>query len=140
VFTPNRQFRLQVLVDDLPLHEYPYQAEWFIEGMIGRNFRLRIGKTQRSRRVVTVMSVDGLSIMDGKPAKADRSGYILEAGDESLDIPGWRLNEKEVAAFVFSSMPEAYASQMGKPTNIGVIGATFFYEQVLEYSLDDFDT
>ena len=130
MFTPNGQFTLQVLVDDLPLQEYPYQTERFIEGMIGRQFQLRIGKAQLSRRVVAVISVDGLSIMDGKPAKADGSGYIIEAGNESLDIPGWRLNDQEVAAFIFASLPEAYAAQMGKPANIGVIGAKFFYEQL----------
>jgi hypothetical protein len=75
------------------------------------------------------MSVDGLSIMDGKSAKANGRGYVLELGEQSFDIPGWRLNDEEVAAFVFAAVPDAYASQMGKPTNMGVIGATFFYER-----------
>src|SRR5690242_1413855 len=129
MFTDDRQFDLQVLVNGRPLQEYAYQGEWFVEGMIGRNFTLRLGKVQLYRRAVAVISVDGLSIMDGKPAKADGSGYIIESGDRYIEIPGWRLNDKEVAAFFFSSLPEAYASQMGKPTNIGVIGAKFFYEQ-----------
>jgi hypothetical protein len=134
MFTQNGQFFLQILVNDLPLQEYPYQAERFVEVLLGRNFRLRIGKKQLFQRAVAVMSVDGLSIMDGKSAKANGRGYVLELGEQSFDIPGWRLNDEEVAAFVFAAVPDAYASQMGKPTNIGVIGATFFYERAPEQS------
>jgi hypothetical protein len=132
MLTQNGQFDLQILVNDQPLQEYPYQGERFVAGIMGSNFKLRISKTQLYRRAVAVISVDGLSIMDGKPAKADGSGYIIESGAGSFDIPGWRLNEQEVAAFFFASLPETYASQMGKPTNIGVIGAKFFYENVPE--------
>lgn len=132
MLTENRQFGLQILVDGQPLQEYAYQGETFIEGMIGRNFTLRVSKTLLYRRALAVISVDGLSIMDGKPAKADGRGYIQDVGKEAIEIPGWRLNDKEVAAFFFSSLPEAYASQMGKPTNIGVIGVKFFYEKLPE--------
>ncbi|MBP9819567.1 hypothetical protein KBC79_02400 [Candidatus Woesebacteria bacterium] len=46
-----------------------------------------------------------------------------------VDIPGWRLNNSEAAHFYFGTLPEAYASQMGKPQNIGVIGAAFYFER-----------
>jgi hypothetical protein len=129
MYTPNGEFYLQILVNDRLLQEYPYQEETFIEGIIGRNFTLRLGKSQHYRRGLAVVSLDGLSIMDGKPAKSDGRGYIIENGENYIDIPGWRLNDRETAAFYFASLPEAYASQMGKPTNIGVIGAKFFYEK-----------
>lgn len=128
MFTQDGQISLQVLVNDLPLQEYPYQGERFIEGLIGRNFKLRIGKTQLDRRVEAVLSVDGLSIKTGELAKKSVRGYVLGSGEASMDIPGWRLSDEEVAAFIFASLPEAYASRMGKPANIGVIGATFFFE------------
>jgi hypothetical protein len=132
MLTENRQFDLQVLVDGRPLEEYSYQGEIFIEGIIGSNFTLRIGKTLPYRRALAVISVDGLSIMDGKLAKADGGGYVIDSSKDHIEIPGWRLNDKEVASFFFSSLPEAYAAQMGKPTNIGVIGAKFFYEKLPE--------
>lgn len=128
MFTQDGQISLQVLVNDLPLQEYSYQGERFIEGLIGHNFKLRIAKTQLDRRVEAVLSVDGLSVKTGELAKKSVRGYVLGSGESSMDIPGWRLSDEEVAAFIFASLPEAYASRMGKPANIGVIGATFFFE------------
>jgi hypothetical protein len=69
--------------------------------------------------------------MSGQRASRTDSAYIVEA-HSYVDVPGWRLNDRDVAHFFFGSLPEAYASQMGKPENIGVIGAAIYYERHYE--------
>ncbi|MBO0792867.1 MAG: hypothetical protein J2P36_18235, partial [Ktedonobacteraceae bacterium] len=68
VFTSDGNFYLEVLVDDRSLFAYAHNGEWFIEGTIGRSFTLRVGKRDYGRRALAVISIDGLSIHDGKPA------------------------------------------------------------------------
>ena len=74
-----------------------------------------------------VATVDGLDVVSGKPGKLSNDGYVLNPGD-TLNIEGFRKNQQEVAAFRFSSVKEAYASNTpaGDPKNTGVIGAAVF--------------
>jgi hypothetical protein len=74
-----------------------------------------------------VASVDGLDVIDGRPASFDKRGYIVDPFS-SVVIDGWRTSEETVAAFRFSSIDDSYAERMGDGRNIGVIGAAFFRE------------
>jgi hypothetical protein len=74
-----------------------------------------------------VASVDGLDIIDGRPASFSKRGYIVDPFS-SVVIDGWRTSEDSVAAFRFSSVDDSYAERMGDGRNIGVIGAAFFRE------------
>ena len=121
-------FRLEVIVDGRALREYPYAGEQFVEGSRGSEFTLRVTNTG-SRRALAVVSVDGLSVMDGKRASRVSNGYIVNARG-SLEIPGWRLTNNDVAHFAFATRPEAYATQMDQPENVGVIGVAFVLERV----------
>jgi hypothetical protein len=76
-----------------------------------------------------VVSVDGLSVIDGKPAAFDRSGYILYA-HQSIGIDGFRTSDQSVAAFRFGKVSQSYSVEMGHgDRNVGVIGVAFFHEQ-----------
>jgi hypothetical protein len=46
-----------------------------------------------------------------------------------LTIDGFRLNQEEVAAFRFSSVPRSYAAQTGSTRDVGVIGVAVFPER-----------
>jgi hypothetical protein len=75
-----------------------------------------------------VTSVDGLSVIDGKPAAFDRAGYILYA-HQSIAIEGFRTSEQAVAAFRFGKVSQSYSVEMGHgDRNVGVIGVAFFHE------------
>lgn len=81
-------------------------------------------------RYEVVLSVDGLSIMDGKPASASGSGYIVSGGDR-VTIPGWRMSESGAAKFVFSEVSSSYSDLAGHGAkNVGIIGAAVFVEDV----------
>lgn len=74
-----------------------------------------------------VATVDGLDVISGEPGKLVNDGYVLPPG-RTLNIQGFRKNQQEVAAFRFSSVKDAYASNTptGDPKNTGVIGAAIF--------------
>lgn len=79
-----------------------------------------------------VASVDGLDIIDGRPASFAKRGYIVDPFS-SVVIDGWRTSEETVAAFRFSSIEDSYSERMGDGRNVGVIGAAFFREAPREW-------
>lgn len=118
---------LQVLVDGQPLREHVHAGKTYIEGLMGKDFTLRLRNNQY-RKTLFVPTVDGLSIMDGKEASYSSDGYIID-GYRTWDIPGWRLDDSKVAKFFFGGKAEGYAPQVGKPQNVGVIGLAVFFEK-----------
>ena len=74
-----------------------------------------------------MVSVDGVNVLTGETAAAQQSGYVLSSY-EGTEIAGWRKNMSEVAAFVFTALPDSYAARTGRPDNVGVIGVAVFCE------------
>lgn len=102
-----------------------YQIAVDIEGHSSRFIDCRT-----NLRYEVVVSVDGLSVMDGKPASTAGRGYIVTAGQQ-LVIPGWRMSASGAAKFVFSDVCGTYGELMGHGSkNVGVIGAAVFVEKV----------
>jgi len=80
-------------------------------------------------RVQVVLSVDGLDVLDGKPASDSRPGYVIEPG-KTLEIKGFRTSYEAVAAFQFSSVSQSYANlRHGDTRNVGVIGLAAYTEK-----------
>jgi len=81
-------------------------------------------------RIEVVVSVDGLDVIDGRPAGFNKRGYLVE-GNGTLEIDGFRQSEEAVAAFRFGSVRGSYANQKkdGDARNVGVIGVALFHEQ-----------
>jgi hypothetical protein len=120
--------KFEVLVNDRAIPERQRESRKYILVQKGQEYKLRVSN-YKSRRVLAVISVDGLSIMNGQPGDIlSSAGYIIDP-NQSIDIPGWRLNNDEVAKFYFSSIDESYTHLIDKPTNIGVIGCAFFAEK-----------
>ncbi len=99
----------------------------------GEEYSLRI-TNNGPRRIAAVVSVDGLSVITGKPASEGDAGYVVDAHN-SITIKGWRRNLDQVAAFSFEERHNSYASRTGRPENVGVIGLAAFEEQTPEYRL-----
>lgn len=78
-----------------------------------------------SAELLAVLTVDGLSVMNGEPGGFSSGGYVI-APFKSVQVPGWRLNDNEVAKFVFQTEDRAYATLKNMPDNIGVIACAFF--------------
>lgn len=79
-------------------------------------------------RFEIVASVDGLDVVDGKPADPNRRGYIVDPHD-SLVIDGFRTSDDSVAAFRFGRVADSYAAQTAGDRNVGVVGFAIFAER-----------
>jgi len=121
-------YEVQVVVDGVPVREYPQDGRFFVEGLQGRRYALRL-INRTDRRVEVVATVDGLDVVDGKPGDYVRKrGYVLEPW-QTYDVEGFRLDMGRVAAFRFSSVGASYAARTGNARNVGVIGVAFFEER-----------
>ena len=107
---------------------YQHRGSWYVAGRPGAKYALRI-TNRTGERVLAVMSVDGVNIVTGQTASFEQSGYVL-APWQSAEITGWRKSPREVAAFVFTALPESYAARTGRPDDVGVIGVAVFKERV----------
>ncbi|RRU97931.1 hypothetical protein EGI91_06620 [Stenotrophomonas maltophilia] len=108
------------------LRSYPAAGPRWGAGERGPRYAVRL-YNDSPRRVLVVLSVDGVNAISGEDADPSQTGYVLNPGQRA-DITGWRKSQDEVAQFVFSSPSGSYASRTGRPDNIGVVGVAVFEE------------
>ncbi|MEJ7600622.1 MAG: hypothetical protein WKG01_22130 [Kofleriaceae bacterium] len=117
------------LVDDagntLPGFEARDRA--LIVGNDGERYKIVV-RNGTTARFEVVASVDGLDVIDGKPADPDRRGYIVDPRG-TLVIDGFRTSDASVAAFRFGKVADSYAAQTSGDRNVGVIGLAVFAER-----------
>jgi hypothetical protein len=120
---------LEILVDGRPLTTVQHAGKTYLPvAQLGTEYEIRVWN-HGARRIAAVVSVDGLSVINGKPASENGPGYLVDA-HSSLVIKGWRRNLESVAAFRFVEREKSYAAQTGRPQNVGVIGLVAFEESV----------
>lgn len=110
------------------LTPYRHQGKLYVAGTPGERYGIELGNKD-GRRVMTVISVDGVNVLTGQTAAPLQSGYVL-ASKERYSINGWRKNMDEVAQFYFTALPDSYAARTGRPDNVGVIGVAVYREQL----------
>src|SRR4051794_31958767 len=90
--------RLEILVADKPLPTVRHAGKIYLPvPEVGAEYTLRVCN-DGPRRVVAILSVDGLSVLNGKPASEEHPGYVV-APFSHVIIPGWRRSKDTVAAF-----------------------------------------
>jgi hypothetical protein len=110
------------------LKVYRHQGKLYVAGRPGNKYSVNV-HNKSPGRALTVVSVDGVNVISGETAALHQSGYVLSSY-EGIDITGWRKSMSEVAAFVFTALPDSYAARTGRPDNVGVIGVAVFREYV----------
>lgn len=117
------------LVDDYGrlLPGFHASGRALIVGEDGARYRILV-RNGTTARFEVVTSVDGLDVIDGKPADPNRRGYLVDAHGE-LVIDGFRTSNSGVAAFRFGKVAESYAAQTSGDRNVGVIGLAIFAER-----------
>ncbi len=121
---------LEVLVEGQRLRTVTHEGRTYLPvPRLGAEYVIRVWN-QGPRRVTAVVSVDGLSVITGRPAAEENPGYIVDPGG-AVVIKGWRRSMEKVAAFRFVDRSESYASLVGRPENVGVIGLVAIEELVL---------
>lgn len=106
---------------------YHANGRALVIGEDGARYRIVV-RNGTSARFEIVTSVDGLDVIDGKPADPNRRGYIVNPHDE-LVIDGFRTSDHGVAAFRFGKVADSYAAQTSGDRNVGVIGFAIFAER-----------
>lgn len=100
----------------------------YVMGELNSRYSILL-QNHSAARLEVVLSVDGLDVMDGKPASLNKRGYLIDPFGQ-LKVDGFRQSDNTVAAFRFSSVPQSYAQQKhGDARNVGVIGIAAFEEQ-----------
>lgn len=103
----------------------------------GQRYQIVI-RNATSARFEVVTSVDGLDVIDGKPAGVDRRGYLVDPHGE-LVIDGFRQSDDQVAAFRFGKVATSYAAGTSGDANVGVIGVALFAERGVTWTRDELD-
>jgi len=98
-----------------------------IVGADGERYKI-IVRNATTARFEIVASVDGLDVIDGKPADPNRRGYIVDPHDV-LVIDGFRTSDANVAAFRFGKVTDSYAARTSGDRNVGVVGLAIFSER-----------
>lgn len=122
-----QNYEVEVLVNGKPLKEYDHNHRIHIEGREKTRFSLRLRNNSATRKLF-VPTIDGLSVMDGKDADFDSSGYVI-GPYSSYTVNGWRVSDGEVAEFYFSHPKDSYRKKIKKGNNLGIIGVAVFDEK-----------
>jgi len=122
--------RARILVNDKPIKIYFDEAgkKW-IEARENTIFKIEV-KNNTSNKILSVISVDGLNIINGRRAELEpHDGYIVYPYSNVV-ISGWRISQDEVREFEFSKKHESYAAKLsGSAENVGVIGFAYYKSQ-----------
>lgn len=129
----NGSYELNVLVGGRAITEYLYEGRVLVQGRKGSEFEVEF-KNHTDKRLLVVPAVDNKSVLDGKTATPDSMGYVVQAHG-TVRIPGWTLDNKNVANFTFEDKDRSYAAQTtsdATAVQAGVVGVLVFAEKVVE--------
>lgn len=117
------------LIDDAghTLPGFTANGRSLVVGDDGARYRIVV-RNDTPARFEVVTSVDGLDVIDGRPADPSRRGYIV-APHDVLVIEGFRTSDDAVAAFRFGRVGASYAAQTTGDRHVGVIGLALFAER-----------
>lgn len=109
------------------LEVYRHQGQLYVAGVPGNRYAVSI-KNRTNKRLMSVISVDGVNVISGQTASLSQQGYVLSPW-QSAEIAGWRKTTEDVAAFYFTSVDNSYAGRTGRPQNVGVLAVAVFREE-----------
>lgn len=127
-------YRLRILVNDRPIPIYnDKEGQLWVEARENTNFSIKV-ENNSYKRVLAVVSVDGLNIINAKHEDPMHSpGYVIDQYNK-ISIPGWNISDKEVREFVFTGKEDSYASKIGADqSNVGIIGVAIISQQEPQY-------
>jgi hypothetical protein len=122
-------YEVQVLVDGVAAPTFSHRGDSYVLGRLGERYTIRV-LNRTGRRVEAVVSVDGRDVIDGRPADFQhKRGYLIDPWGQ-VEIDGWRLSLRQVAAFRFARVADSYAARTGSARHVGVIGVALFPERI----------
>jgi hypothetical protein len=128
-------FDIQIQVNGSRCKQYHHLGKIFIEAKENSEYSIEV-KNNTWKRIMAVCSVDGLSILDGKPALEESTGYIIN-GYSSNKYDGFRVSDDKIAKFVFTTKEkkDGYASDKDSTQqDVGVLGVRIYEEKQPVYN------
>lgn len=111
---------MEVLVNGRPLRQINHHGRTYVPiPRLGVEYSIRV-HNRGPKRIVAIVSVDGLSVMNGQPASVNGSGYVIRP-QAFYTIRGWRRGSESVAAFSLQPRDSSYAAKRGYSSRIGII-------------------
>lgn len=138
MYCANRQYEMLVRpLSRTAADEYLHNGNIWIEGREGNGYVIEL-RNHSTTRAMFIVSVDGLDVLQGKPAGPHSNGFLVPARGLTI-VQGWTINNQQAAAFVFSRKSTSYVNQIGgSTTNTGVIGAMVFAEKPQVYTTQSY--
>ena len=123
-------YDVQILVNGSRCKQYNHDGKIFIESKHDSEYTIEI-KHDSWKRILAVCSVDGLDILNGKPATENGNGYVINQLS-ATKFDGFRVSDEKVAKFVFTTKDGSYAASKedSSEKNVGVIGVRIFQEKL----------
>lgn len=122
---------VEILVNGKPVKKYSHDGKTYIQANKGSEYSIKIKNDSYQRRMF-VVSVDGINVVNGKPAGSTPFGYVLN-GYSSYEVAGFRTSNDEVHPFKFNDKQKSYAAKSeetgGDISNCGVIGVQVYEEK-----------
>ncbi|MGV3660765.1 MAG: hypothetical protein ACO1TE_11295 [Prosthecobacter sp.] len=109
-----------------PYPRYEAKGRRIVIGEAGSHYEVRL-ENRSKKRLLVVLSVDGLNVITNKPASPTQEGYILDPKD-TCNVDGFRKDSNTVRTFQFGSVAASQAAKKGGAGNVGVIGLAVFEE------------
>lgn len=117
---------------------YQKNGSFYTEGVQDRRYFVRVINPTMGR-IEVVASVDGLDILNGKPASVGGGGFVIRPRSQ-YDFEGFRVSNEQVAAFRFGSVESGYAASKGDTSNVGIIGVALYQEMEDSYTITHRET
>jgi hypothetical protein len=100
------------LVNGKPLRTIDHKGKTYLPvPKVGAEYEIRVWN-HGPHRIAAIVSVDGLSVIDGQPASESRPSYIVSPYS-TIRIKGWRRSLDTVAAFAFAGSRSVGAASPG---------------------------
>lgn len=104
----NDKYEVNVLINGKPIKEYYHKDKFYIEAKEGSEYTIKI-KNHNYKKIMAVLSVDGIEVLKGGIASDADSGYIINPFS-SIEIKGYRIDENNIATFKFTDGKTSYAT------------------------------
>jgi hypothetical protein len=127
ITSPGGLIEASVMVSGQAQQLYRHEGQVWVAGMAGYRYSILV-KNQAPGRIEIVSSVDGRNTLRDEAAGHGSTGMVV-GSHQSWDCDGFRRNDDEVSAFVFTDPGRAVASQAGAPENVGVLGLAAWREK-----------
>jgi hypothetical protein len=122
------KYQVEMVTNGDTIRKIRHEGRTYLPVMDGDEFSIRV-KNGSGRRVLAIISVDGLDVIGGEEASHESDGYVIGAY-QTLNIDGWRTSDETVATFTVGGKSTSYSSKTGRGTkNTGVIGVVVYAEK-----------